>query len=172
MNKWIRVILLILLTGLLFYSDFIRDYFFKNISFQIYYLHHTLESGYSSIENYTDSSLENLLANFSISDLIKLKWSLTIGFTIYFGLLCSLISYLFYQRKEVFKFILLLYSSIFIVASIIYISRYISADYNWQENTYLIAMQSLHFLQSSLPTLFFVASFKIYLSYKDSAINN
>lgn len=171
MNKWVRIGLLICLFGLLFYSDFIRDYFFKNTGFQIFYLSHFDALGNPTAINYTDSGLEGFFENYTISDLVKFKWFLTVAFSLYFMGLCMLISFLFYQRKEILKFTLLLYGFIFFSAGIVYLSRYFSSGYIWQENTYLVSMQLVHFLQSSLPTLFIVASFKIYLSYKESTVN-
>lgn len=171
MGKWLRIITIIFLVGLLFYSDFIRDYLFKNIGFQIYYLQHIGIDGYSTIDNYTDSLLEKLFTNYSISNLVNLKWILTIFFSVFYGILCALISYLFYKKKEVILYTSILYVSLFFAAGMIYLMRYFSDSYEWQENTYLISMQLTHFLQSSLPTLLILASFKIYLSYKDSTVN-
>ena len=171
MNKWIRIIIISVLIGILFYSDFARDYFFKNTSFQIYYLEHMTDAGVSTIDNYTDSLLEDFFENFTIKDLIYFKWFLTFAFTIYFMGLCMLISYFVYRSKSAIKYTLILYGSLFLFGVVMYGLRWFSDSYTWQENTYLIAMQIIHFLQSSLPTLFILASFKIYLTYKDSELN-
>jgi len=155
---------LIIITGLilLFYLDFVRDYVFKNIGFQIYYLNHISNSGVASIENYTDSFIEQFLYDYSIVQLGNLKWLFTGFFILLFGVLGALINSLFHQTKRVFIYFSLLYSLLFLSSIAIYFSMKLTNSYSYQAKAYLMSMEIAHFLQSSLPTLLFLVSFKLY----------
>ena len=155
-----------MLGAFLFYSDFIRDYVFKNLEYQIHYLSFFSSEGIPAAENYTDSWMEKSLEGKSISSLSNLKWVFTFIFTLYFLIYSVVISFIIYQKKIIIKYATILYGIIFSSALIIYGLRFISSDYNWQENTYLISLGLMHFLQSSLPTLLLVLAFKLHLSIK------
>lgn len=168
MNKNLKIFILIVLGIALFYSDFIRDYIFKNIEYQIHYLSHFSADGYPTVENFTDSWMEKLLDGKPISSLSNLKWLFTFLFTIYFLLFSILIPYLIYSKKIIIKYAAFLYGIIFTSALIIYALRIFSSDYNWHENTYLISLGLMHFLQSSLPTLLLVLAFKLHLNFSSN----
>lgn len=158
----------ILLIGLisLFYLDFIRDYVFKNIGFQVYYLNHITADGTSSIENYTDSFIENFIKDYSIQQLNRLKWIFTAIFISLFGVLGAFINTIFYHTKKVAIYFMILYGILFICSLIIYIIMESSNSFSFQMKLYLISMEIAHFLQSSLPTLFFLVSYKFYQQNK------
>lgn len=166
MNKTLKIFILIVLGVFLFYSEFIRDYVFKNLEYQIHYLSFFSSEGLPTAENYTDSWMEKLLEGKSISTIKNLKWLFTLVFMVYFLIFSILIPYLLYRNKIIIKYAIVLYGIIFSSALIIYGLRFIFSDYNWQENTYLISLGLMHFLQSSLPTLLLVLAFKLHLSVK------
>ena len=167
MNKTLKIFALIFLVSFLFYSDFIRDYVFKNIQYKIHYLSLFNIEGTPMADNYTDSWMEKLLEGKSITELINLKWLFTLAFTFYFLLFSILIPIIVYNKKRIVKYATVLYVTIFFSALIIYGLRFIYSDYNWQENTYLISLGLMHFLQSSLPALLLVLGFKLHLSFND-----
>lgn len=167
MNKKLKIFALILLVSFLFYSDFIRDYVFKNVQYQIHYLSLFSAEGTPMIENHTDSWMEKLLEGKSITELINLKWLFTLAFTFYFLLFSILIPFILYNKKRIITYALVLYGTIFFSALTIYGLRFIYSDYNWQENTYLISLSLMHFLQSSLPALLIVLAFKLHLSFNE-----
>ncbi len=167
MNKTLKIFTLIFLVFFLFYSEFIRDYVFKNLQYQIHYLSLFNSEGKAMAENYTDSWMEKLLEGKPITELINLKWLFTLAFTFYFLLFSILIPFILYNKRRIVKYAIVLYGAIFFSALIIYGLRFIYSDYNWQENTYLISLGLMHFLQSSLPTLLLVLAFKLHLSFND-----
>ena len=167
MNKTLKIFILILLGAFLFYSDFIRDYVFKNLEYQIHYLSFFGSDGLPMVENYTDSWMQKSLEGKSIATINNLKWVFTLVFMIYFLIFSILIPYILYKNKTTIKYATFLYGIIFSSALIIYGLRFISSDYNWQENTYLISLGLMHFLQSSLPTLLLVLAFKLHLSFNE-----
>jgi hypothetical protein len=167
MNKTLKIFTLILLGAFLFYSDFIRDYVFKNLEYQIHYLSFFSTDGLPMVENYADSWMEKSLEGKSIATIIILKWIFTLVFMVYFLIFSILIPYIIYKKKIIIKYATFLYGIIFSSALIIYGLRFISSDYNWQENTYLISLGLMHFLQSSLPTLLLVLAFKLHLSFNE-----
>lgn len=167
MNKLLKYGILAIGICLLFYLDFIRDYIFKNIGFQIFYLQHLSAEGFSSVENYTDSFLEKYIKNYSIKDLTSLKWASTVFFSILFGVVGATINGFFYQTKKVSIYFLLLYALIFVSSFIIYLGIYLSDSFVFQNKAYLISMELAHFIQSSLPTLLFLVSFNLYQQNKN-----
>jgi hypothetical protein len=167
MNKTLKIFILIVLGAFLFYSEFIRDYVFKNLEYQIHYLSFFSSDGLPKVENYADSWMEKSLEGKSIASIINLKWLFTLVFMVYFLIFSSLIPYVLYKKKVIIKYAIVLYGIIFSSALIIYGLRFISSDYNWQENTYLISLGLMHFLQSSLPTLLLVLAFKLHLSINE-----
>ncbi len=194
MKKPLNIILIIGLSLFLFYSDFIRDYVFKNIDIQMNYLYHfepptglklndselydtrvqyTLEelenAGWQpAVDNYTDSWMEDKLMNFNVNGLIRLKWICTFGFILFFLIQSILLGLVIYRKKIFIKFSAILYFGVLGLAGLVYSLYYIPISYNWQSNCYLIAMELVHFLQSSLPTLLLIVSFKIYLAHKEA----
>ena len=166
MNKTLKIFIVTVLVAFLFYSDFIRDYVFKNLEYQIHYLSFLSSDELPMVENYTDTWMEQSLEGKSIATIKNLKWLFTLVFMIYFLIFSILIPYILYNNKIIIKYATILYGIIFSSALIIYGLRLISSDYNWQENTYLISLGLMHFLQSSLPTLLLVLAFKLHLSVK------
>ena len=147
-------------------SEIIFSKIFKNFEYQIHYLSHFSADGFPMVENFTDSWMEKLLLGKSINTIANLKWLFTFLFAGYFLIFSIIVPYIIYKNKVIIKYALFLYGIIFTSALIIYTLRYLSSDYNWQENTYLISLALMHFLQSSLPTLLLVLAFKLHLSFK------
>lgn len=162
MNRFLKYGIVGLGICFIFYLDFVRDYIFKNIGFQIYYLQHLSPDGTASIDSYTDSFIESFIKDYSIKELNNLKWLFTAIFSFLFGALGAIINGIFYQTSKVSFYFFILYTILFLSAFIIYTSSYLSANYTFQNKAYLIAMEIAHFLQSSLPTLFFLVSFKLF----------
>lgn len=162
MNRVLKYSIVGLGLCLVFYLDFVRDYIFKNIGFQIYYLQHLNADGQASINNYTDSFLEQFIHNYSIESLTNLKWVFTAVFSLLFGLIGATINSIYYETKQVAIYFLILYGLLFTSSLAIYSTINISDSYTFQNKAYLIAMEIAHFLQSSLPTLFFLVSFKLF----------
>ena len=166
MSKSLKISLLFILGFILFYSDFMRDYVFKNLDYQIHYLSNFSADGFPMVNNYTDSLMEKLLEGKSIKTLSNLKWLFTMLFSFYFLIFSIVISYTIYKKKVIIKYAVTLYGIIFASALLIYGLRFLYSGYNWQENTYLISLGLMHFLQSSLPTLILILAFKLHLSFK------
>ncbi len=162
MKKAIKTIVLILSISTLFYLDFVRDYFFKNVGFQIYYLVHLTDEGTATIANYTDSTLEYFIGNYNIQELINLKWCGAFFFIVVFGSFGSLINYYFHQTKKIFYYFIGTYTLLLFSSLFFYGLTYLNFGYSFQQKNYLISMEIAHFLQSSLPTLLFLVSFKLY----------
>lgn len=167
MNKLFKYLILALSLILLFYLDFVRDYIFKNIGFQIYYLNHLSPSGVSGIDNYTDSFIERFIKDYSIPQLTNLKWFFTAIFCLIFGTLGALINSFFHQTKKVFLYFIILYTLLFVSSLLIYATINLTDSYTFKTKAYLISMEIAHFLQSSLPTLFFLVSYQFYEKSKD-----
>jgi len=162
MGKIIKITGLVLAISSLFYLDFVRDYFFKNVGFQIYYLVHLSNDGIATIDNYTDSTIEYFISDFSIEELTLLKWYGTLFFIITFGVFGALINYYVHQTKKIFFYVLTTYAFLLLSSLFFYALTYINYSYSFQQKNYLISMEIAHFLQSSLPTLLFLVSFKLY----------
>lgn len=162
LNKKVsRIIIIIVFLLTLFSLDFLRDFVFKNFDIQINYLNHMDEAGYSTVVNYTHSFMEKQLKGYSIMDIYHLKWTFTIVFTVIFYMVGGLFLWFIYNKKAML-FFSYLYAALFVSASLIYSYNFISAS----RNAYLISLEIMHFLQSSLPSLFMVLSFKIYQATK------
>lgn len=157
MNKIIRIIIIILFLFILFGLDFLRDFVFKNLDLQMFYVNHLDENGNSSVINYTHSFMEKLLNGYSDYQIYYLKWGFTILFTAVFFSVGSIFLKFLYPKKAVL-FFLYLYLTLFVLASIIYSINFIT--YNM--TSYLISLEIMHFLQSSIATLFMILAFKIY----------
>lgn len=160
-KKVFRLIIIIAFLFALFGLDFLRDFVFKNFDMQMNYLNHMDETGYSTIENYTHSFMEKLLQGYSSSDIYHFKWIFTIIFAIVFYFVGSLFLLYVYNKKAML-FLSYLYAALFLSAALIYSYNFISIS----RNSYLISMEIMHFLQSSLPTLFMILAFKIYQATK------
>jgi len=162
LHKVVRRLILLLGIFCLFYLDFVRDYFFKNVGFQIYYVNHLTPEGVAQIDNYTDSFLEYYIGNYTIQQLANLKWFGTFLFSFLFALVGSLLNYFVYQNKKVFIYFWGMYAFLFIISLCIYLLTYLTNNYSLQLKLYLTAMEIAHFLQSSLPSLLFLVSFGLY----------
>lgn len=160
-NKTSRIFIIIIFVFSLFSLDFLRDFVFKNLDMQMNYLYHMDETGYSNIENYTHSYMEKLLQGYSSLDIYNLKWIFTIVFIVVFYFVGCIFLWIIYNKKAVL-FLSYLYVILFVLASLVYSYNFINPN----RNSYLISMEIMHFLQSSLPSLFMVLSFKIYQATK------
>lgn len=166
LSKLIKYSILVLGMASIFYLDFVRDYIFKNIGFQIYYLEHLNNDGISTINNYTDSFFESFIKDYSIPQLNNLKWIFTTVFISIFGALGAIVNTVFYSSKKVALYFIYLYGGLVLCSFLIYLTMNLSNSYNFQMKAYLISMEIAHLLQSSLPTLFFLVSFKLYKQHK------
>ncbi len=168
-KRIIKYTTIIIGVTLLFSLDFLRDYFFKNIQFQAYYISHIDSNNISTVENYTDSLLEPLLSGLSITDLFYLKWIGSALFIILFAVTGAGLNFFVYKNKKVFIYLFSLYGFLTLVSVLIYGVIFLTDNYEQQNKLYLTSMQIAHFLQSSLPSLLFLVSFKL---YQDSANGN
>ena len=164
MSKIFKPIVIIVFLFILFGLDFLRDFVFKNLDLQIQYLSHITVGGISTIENYTHSYMEHFLSDYTILQIINLKWGFTFIFTFLFFISGGTFLLIMYNKKAVY-FLLILYLSLFFASTVIYVLKFIGFNPN---TCYLISMELMHFLQSSLPTLFLFLSYKIYLKSKSN----
>ena len=165
MNKKNLFIFLLFICSISF--DFLRDYIFQNINFQLFYLSHFID-GLATITNMTDSRIESLIGNLSISNLKFIKWGLTLFFILVYLLITILISKLIFKEKEyrLFIFTTLFFSLISLLFFVLYIStKSLTLSYSY----YYISIEISHFLQSSLFVVSMLMIFKVYLLFKAAA---
>ena len=161
MNKYLRYTIIALLGTWLLYSDFIHDYVFINLNSQIYYLRN-IEDG-MAVKNYTDSWMQAHLFEKSIADIRFLKWVYSGLFTVYFWALASSLLLLIYRNKKSIIFSSIFFGGLFLIACLIFGLNYLPWGFGWQSGCYSISIHIFHFIESSLPALMLIASFKAYL---------
>ena len=160
--KWVVLIISFLS---LFYMDFIRDYVFKNLTYRMNYIE-IIEKG-GSLDKYfdsTDSFMVLVFGNFSSYQLYYFKIVFTVVFLIVYFLICQFILKIAYLKHRTLKFSLLLYGTGFLLMLVVFSFYFFTFPPDIKNNFYLISMELGHFLESSLPTLLLLLSFKIYLS--------
>ena len=146
----IKRIIIFTLIVIIFSFDFLRDYIFQNINFQIHFLDHTIKNS-SSILNYTDTFMENRLFGISSSNLIQIKWLFSFLFFFIYCMLSIIILRVIYplQKKETLFFTLILFSSILVFSSLSYIF-YIYSSNQAQLSFYSLSLELSHYLHVSL----------------------
>ena len=156
---------LVLLFALLFYLDFLRDYVFTNLSFRMNFVN-IIENG-GSLDKYldpTDSLMVTVFGKFTSIQLYYFKIFFTIVFLLFYFLICQLILKIAYLKHRTLKFTLLLYGTGYLLMMLVFSFFFFTFPYEIKNSFYIISMEIGHFLESSLPTLLLLLSFKIYLS--------
>ena len=92
-NSLKKKIILLALLLIAFSLDFIRDYIFVNINYQIHYLNY-LDF------NYTDSFIEKFISNYSINELSNIKWMLSFFFILMFAAISFLLIHYKYKKQQ------------------------------------------------------------------------
>ncbi len=163
--KKTQVILITILLFFLFYLDFIRDYIFKNLTFRMNFIG-LMEKG-GSPDKYldpTDSLMVSLLEGLSSYQIYYLKFLATFLMLFVYFVVCQLILKLIYLKHRTLKFTSLLYGTGIFFMMFVFSFYFFTLPPVIKNNFYLISMEIGHFLESSLPTLLLLLSFKIYLS--------
>ena len=139
--------------------EYARDYLFININLQLDFLENSIYK--SKAVNYTDSILLKFLKNWSIENLIYLKWI----FSILFALLFYILGYIFsiftfnpiahnnFKKNFSFFGVLILLLSFLIFS----LSKLLSLEN--QINFYYVSIGLSHFVQSSLYPISFLLIF-------------
>ena len=142
--------------------EYLRDYIFINLNIFIDFKQN-LNNGLNVI-NYTDTAINDLIQNFSLNSLNKIKWVLSIGFAAIFFLIGVLFSKINLNQKHNFKFIYLLSIgglSVLITSFIIFfIGQHLNIEN--ENNFYSVSIELSHFVQSALfPISFFLVYWSI-----------
>ncbi len=164
-NRNVRIALLILLIGFIFYLDFLRIYVFQNLTFRMEY-QYLIEQG-GSPDKYidgTDSWMKSFLGDASSNAIYKLKYVASALFLLTYGFISILILKLVYPSHNTFPYTLLLYGLGILAMSFVFGFYFFEWSVSMKNKIYLVAMEIGHFLESSLPTLLSILGFKIYLS--------
>lgn len=163
--KALRYILIAISLSFLFYLDFIRDYIFKNLTFRMQFIEQ-IEKGGSPDKYFdpTDSLMASILEGLSSYQIYYLKFLATIVMLVVYLLICQLILRITYIRHRTLKFSSLLYGAGYLSMMLVFSFYFFTFPQEIKTNFYLISMEIGHFLESSLPTLLLLLSFKIYLS--------
>lgn len=171
-NKTVRIVFIILLLGLLFYLDFLRDYVFKNLTWRMDFQYQMEQGG--SPEKYfdgTDSWMKAILGNTSSGTIYILKYIASAVFIMIYFLLTQFILRLAYPAYNTFPYPLLLYVLGTLSMGLIFSFYFFQWSIEIKTKFYLIAMEIGHFLESSLPALLSILGFKIYLSSQENKSN-
>ena len=142
--------------------EYTRDFLFININLQLDYLENSIYE--AKAVNYTDSILLKFLKNWTIENLIYLKWIFSILFAFLFYILGYIFSKLTFNSithknfKKTFSFfgglILLLSFLIFSLSKLLSLEN--------QINFYYVSLELSHFVQSSLYPVSFILIFWSY----------
>ena len=142
--------------------EYLRDYIFINLNIYADFKQN-LSNGLNVI-NYTDTKINDLIKDFSLSSISKIKWVLSIGFAAFFFLIGILLSKINFNQKHNFKFIYLLsLGGLFILTTsflIFFIGQHLNIEN--ENNFYSVSLELSHFVQSSLfPISFFLIYWSI-----------
>ncbi len=164
-NKPLRILLIILSLLFLFYLDFLRDYIFKNLTYRMNYID-VISNGGSTDKYFdpTDSLMQKILEGYTAQQIYYLKFLSTFLILGVYFLACQTILKLIYYKNNTFVFTSLLYGSGFLLMMFVFSFYFFTFPNEIKYNFYLISMEIGHFLESSLPTLLLILSYKIYLS--------
>jgi len=106
-------IIIAILIGLLLFSGFLRDYIMQNINHVLKFL--TTNSPNFSVEAFY------FLENWTVEDIVALKWGLTIVFLIYFWAISyTFIRVYFINKQKAGKSITILYLAILLISGLLY----------------------------------------------------
>ena len=156
-NSLKKHIILLALLLIAFSLDFLRDYIFVNINYQIHYLNY-LDF------NYTDSFIEKFISNYSINELSNIKWMLSFFFILMFAAISFLLIHYKYKKQQK-KFQLLtaaFFVFILIFIGISYFTSITLTDISLQNSFYNISIEMSHYLQSSLSFISLFMIFELY----------
>ncbi len=164
-NKFFRILLIVLSLSFLFYLDFLRDYLFKNLTFRMNYID-VISNGGSKDKYFdpTDSLMQKILEGYTAQQIYYLKFLSTFLILGVYFIACQTILKLIYYKNKTFVFTSLLYGSGFLLMMFVFSFYFFTFPNEIKYNFYLISMEIGHFLESSLPTLLLILSYKIYLS--------
>jgi hypothetical protein len=112
----------------------------------------------------TDSLMQKILDGFNATHIYYIKFIATIVILGVYFLICQTVLKLIYIKNNTFVFTSLLYGSGFLTMMLVFSFYFFTFPNEVKYNFYLIAMEIGHFLESSLPTLLLILSYKIYLS--------
>ena len=169
-KKFLRYSILVFFIGLLFYMDFIRDYVFYNLSYQMNYIDSITSSIHpAQYENPTDSWMQQLLDGFSAMQIYYIKFLATISFVFTYFFLAQIITKLAFPKYYLLQFTSIIYLGGLLMMGLVFSFYFFPWAYSYKINFYLISMEIGHFLESSLPTLLILASFKLYQQQKVSS---
>jgi len=115
----------------------------------------------------TDSLMVSIFENFSSYQLYYYKIVFSLVFLFIYFLLCQIILKLTYIQHRTLKFTSLLYGTGYLFMMLVFSFYFFTFPTEIKTNFYLISMELGHFLESSLPTLLLLLSFKIYLRYQN-----
>jgi len=154
MKKYSPFIILLLIA---FSFDFIRDYLFVNINFQIHYLNY-LDF------NYTDSFVEKYVSEYSINELLNIKWMMSFFFILLFASLSYLLIHFQYEifKKKFQILILYFFLTILLFGGISFFISHLINDISAQNSFYYISIELSHYLQSSLSFISLFMIFELY----------
>lgn len=145
-QRFTAILIIILIIAI----SFFRDHVFKSINEQ-------LRLYYYNLENYRYSFLEPIISKFDSDGLTNLKFILTLFFCVIFTFLTTWLIWKLFRNKAYVKTVLITYSSIFLLAFLIYLAGRIA---NYSEAGYELSRNISEFLQSPLLVLILVAVFK------------
>lgn len=164
-HKSIQYLIITVSLLFLFYLDFIRDYIFKNLTFRMQFIEQIEKGG--SPDRYldpTDSLMVSLLDGLSSYQIYYFKFIATVSMLLIYFITCQFILKVTYFKHRTLKFTSLLYGIGYLLMMFVFSFYFFTFPQEIKTNFYLISMEIGHFLESSLPTLLLLLSFKIYLS--------
>ena len=156
MKQKIKYIILILLAICL---EYLRDYLFININFQIDFLENTL----NNLEqfNNTDSFIHSFIHNVDISKLKSFKWILSIIFSLLYFLIGIIFSKYFFSNSLHKSFSIIFSVGGTVILSFSYLifmfGKHLSLEN--QTNFYFVSLELSHYIQSSLYPITFLLIF-------------
>lgn len=160
MSKKTKTILLTIGIVLL---GFLREYLFANIN----WIFLTLTNGRMNAAR--DEFM--FLIEWSPSEILTLKWILTIVFSGLFFLMTNIIVKIFFQNKQFNSIVIITYLGLFIIAGLLFVS---SKAFGLYENLYGAIRNIMGMAQSFLPLMILVVLFKFFperkkINRKDAA---
>ena len=165
MNKKKSIVIVLIIASL--FLDFLRDYFFQNINFQIHYLTHYID-GVPTTFKMTDSRIESIVDNLELSQLKSIKWGLSLLFIVFYQVITSFLAKVFFNNNGVKIFL-----PITIILSVFSLLSYLLSTYSdslkHSYSFYYLSIEISHFLQSSLIVISLLMIFKVYLLLNTSS---
>ncbi|MBN4051358.1 hypothetical protein JYU16_00930 [bacterium AH-315-M05] len=147
----LSILYLSILAILIIAMGFLREFLFVNINYHLQFLYYHMERSYMA------ESL-NFLRSFTYDELYKIKWILTILFTlVYLFFTCLVIKLLFHGKKCVLRTIYI-FAAIIFISFIFYTSGYLI---NQDAIGYRLARICMGVVQSPLPLIILIPAFKL-----------